>query len=208
MAYVLQSQIFARGKWALPSPPMPLFWEQPHVPGRAHADVEILSRPLARDGARHVARMADADAVARAVHQRRAALRVLARRRVSSGALAFLAWTLWLLSPITLYFGASYFSETTTTVAGSATGWYALLRWRELVHSGGCSPSHSSLGGESCRHSPALRMRFQSPSRSAFATVVMLTRRWRDLTHSHSRWEVRSSPFFRSGAPTPRGIGC
>src|SRR6202022_90681 len=30
LAYVLQAQIFARGRWALPSPPFPLFWEQPH----------------------------------------------------------------------------------------------------------------------------------------------------------------------------------
>src|SRR3954471_22966060 len=31
MAYVLQAQIYARGHWALPSPPMPMFWQQPHV---------------------------------------------------------------------------------------------------------------------------------------------------------------------------------
>jgi hypothetical protein len=128
MAYVLQSEIFARGKWALPSPPLPLFWEQPHVlveptlaskyfPG--HSLVMTLGTLLGWPTLMPLV-----------VQSTSGALLYVLTRRVSSGAVAFLAWTLWLLSPITLYFGASYFSETTTTVCWLA-GWYALLQWRE-----------------------------------------------------------------------------
>jgi hypothetical protein len=83
-----------------------------------------------------------------------ALLYVLARR-VSSGAIAFLAWTLWLLSPITLYFGASYFSETTTTVCWLA-GWYALLQWREDAGASMVA-GRRVLHGVVCDHSPAHR---------------------------------------------------
>ena len=128
MAYVLQSQIFAGGKWALPSPPIPLFWEQPHVlveptlsskyfPG--HSLVMALGTLLGWPTLMPLL-----------LQSTSAALIYVLARRVSSGAVGFLAWTLWLFSPITLYFGASYFSETTTTVCWLA-GWYALLHWRE-----------------------------------------------------------------------------
>jgi hypothetical protein len=127
MAYLLQAQIFARGKWALPSPPIPAFWEQPHVlveptlaskyfPGHSllmSLGVLIGWAPL----------------VPLLLQSATGALLYVLARRVASGAVAFLAWVVWLLSPITLYFGASYFSEATTTACWLA-GWYALLQWR------------------------------------------------------------------------------
>lgn len=127
MAYVLQSRIFATGHWSLPSPPMPPFWEQPHVlvqpalagkyfPG--HALVLTIGTllgwtalmPLALGGITAV-------------------LLVVLARRVANPAVALLAWAIWLTMPMVLYFGAAYYSETTTTVCWLA-GWYALLEWR------------------------------------------------------------------------------
>jgi hypothetical protein len=127
MAYVLQSQIFARGKWALPSPPIPAFWEQPHVlveptlaskyfPG--HSLVMSLG-----------ALIGWTPLIPLLLQSTIGALLYVLARRVASGAVAFLAWTLWLFAPITLYFGASFYSEATTTVCWLA-GWYALLEWR------------------------------------------------------------------------------
>lgn len=127
LAYVLQAQIFARGKWALPSPPMPMFWQQPHVlveptlaskyfPG--HSLVLALGAFIGWPALIPMLLQATSSAL----------LFVLARR-VASGAVGFFAWIVWLVAPITTYFGASYFSETTTAVCWLA-GWYALLQWR------------------------------------------------------------------------------
>jgi hypothetical protein len=54
-------------------------------------------------------------------------------RRVASGAIAFLAWAIWMFMPMVLYFGPSYFSELTTTACWLA-GWYSLLEWRAKRH--------------------------------------------------------------------------
>jgi hypothetical protein len=128
MVYVLQAQIFARGRWAMPSPPIPAFWEQPHVlvepvlagkyfPGHALAMVPgtLLGWP----------------ALMPLVLQSLVGVLIFVlARRVASGGVAFMAWVIWLFTPMALYFGASYYSESTTTLCWLA-GWYALLRWRE-----------------------------------------------------------------------------
>lgn len=128
MAYVLQAEIFARGRWSLPSPPIPAFWEQTHV----------LVEPAL--GAKYFPGHALAMAVGALVGWPAlmplllqgvvAALLFVLARRLASGAVAFLAWVIWLTTPMVLYFGASYFSQSTTTVCW-LSGWYALLQWRE-----------------------------------------------------------------------------
>jgi hypothetical protein len=128
MAYVLQSRIFALGRWSLPSPPVPSLWEQPHVlvqpalagkyfPG--HALVLTIGALLGWTALMPLVLAGIA-----------AVLLVVLARRVSSPAVAVLAWVIWLTMPMVLYFGAAYYSESTTTVCWLA-GWYALLRWRE-----------------------------------------------------------------------------
>jgi hypothetical protein len=127
MAYVLQAQIFARGKWSLPSPPIPAFWEQPHVlvepslgakyfPG--HSLVMAIGALIGWMPLMPLALQAIVGAL----------LYVLARR-VASGGVALLTWVIWLFAPMTLYYGPSYFSEGTTTACWLG-GWYALLEWR------------------------------------------------------------------------------
>jgi hypothetical protein len=127
MAYLLQAQIFAQGKWALPSPPLPAFWEQPHVlveptlaskyfPG--HSLVMTLG-----------ALVGWPPLMPLVLQSTIAALLFVLARRVASGGVAFLATTIWLFTPMTLYFGPSYYSEATTAACWLA-GWYALLAWR------------------------------------------------------------------------------
>ncbi|CAN5836696.1 hypothetical protein BH11GEM1_BH11GEM1_29910 [soil metagenome] len=129
MAYVLQAEIFARGRWSMPSPPIPAFWEQPHVlvvptlagkyfPG--HSLVLVVGTLLGWPPLMPLVLQATSAAI----------LFVLARRLANGGA-ALLTWVIWLTTPMVLYLGPSYFSEGTTTACWLA-GWYALLRWREV----------------------------------------------------------------------------
>ncbi|HEY2067557.1 MAG TPA: glycosyltransferase family 39 protein [Gemmatimonadaceae bacterium] len=127
MAYVLQSKIFASGHWSLPSPPLPAFWEQPHVlvepalaakyfPG--HALVLTIGSFLGWP------------ALMPLVLQSAAAVLLYAlARRVAGGPVAFATWIIWLTSPIVLHFGPTYYSESTTVVCWLA-GWTCLLEWR------------------------------------------------------------------------------
>lgn len=128
MAYVLQAQIFARGVWALPSPPLPAFWEQPHVlvepvltskyfPGHS-----LLMTPGVLLGWPALVPLLEQSTIG-------ALLFVLARR-IGGGGIGLLAWSIWLFTPMVLYFGAAYYSESTTAMCWLA-GWYALLRWRD-----------------------------------------------------------------------------
>lgn len=127
MSYVLQSQIFASGRWALPPQPIPAFWEQPHVlvepvvaskyfPG--HSIVLTIGTLLGWPALMPLVLQSVAGV-----------LLYLLVRRVANPALAFVTWVVWLTTPMVLHFGATYFSESTTTVCWLG-GWYALLEWR------------------------------------------------------------------------------
>jgi hypothetical protein len=131
MAYVLQAQIYARGHWSLPSPPMPLFWEQPHVLTEPRLAAKYFpGHPLLMAIGAALHWMALMPLV---LHATSAALLFVLVRRVANGAVAFATWIIWLFSLMVLYFGPSYFSEATTTVCWLA-GWYALLEWRRTRH--------------------------------------------------------------------------
>ena len=127
MAYVLQAQIFARGRWALPTPQFPLFWEQAHVlvqpavaakyfPG--HALVLTLGALVGWPALMPLV-----------LQSTSAVLLYVLARRVASGGVAFAAWLVWLFTPLVMYYGASYFAQATSTTFWLA-GWYALMEWR------------------------------------------------------------------------------
>lgn len=127
-SYLLQADIFASGRWTAPSPPIPDFFEQPHVqvvptlaskypPGHAllltlgalvgfHALVPLLLTAVT------------------------AALVFTVAMRLTDPFTALLTWVVWLTAPIVLRFQPSYFSELTTTPAVLAS-WWLLLDWRE-----------------------------------------------------------------------------
>lgn len=128
MAYVLQSRIFASGHWSLPSPPLPAFWEQPHVlvepslaakyfPG--HALVLSIGSLLGW-----------AALMPLVLQSAAAVLLYVLARRVAGGLVAFAAWIIWLTAPIVLHFGPTYYSEATTVVCW-LVGWACLLEWHE-----------------------------------------------------------------------------
>ena len=177
MAYVLQAQIFARGMWALPSPPLPDFWAQPHVlvepalaakyfPGHA-----LMMTPGALLGWPALMPLVLQSTVG-------ALLYVLARR-VSSGAVAFLAWIIWLTSPMVLYFGPTYFSESTTTVCWLA-GWYALLEWRARRELGWLLAVALFTGWDAITR-PLTGLAYAIPVGIVVLRDVIALRRWRDF---------------------------
>ena len=128
LAYVLQSEIYARGHWSLPSPPLPLFWEQPQVVTEPRLFAKYFpGHPLLMA----IGSLVRWNALMPLVLQSAcASLLFVLARRIASGAVAFATWIVWLFTPMVLYFGPTYFSEATTTFCWLA-GWYALLEWRE-----------------------------------------------------------------------------
>jgi hypothetical protein len=127
-AYVLQAQIFARGMWAVPSPPLPHFFEQFHVlvspmlapkypPG--HAILLLPGIWLGLPGLTPVI-----------LNGLTGALLFALVRRLSNPWVGLLAWFLWLVAPASLFFRQSYFSEVSTGFLMLLAWWY-LLDWRE-----------------------------------------------------------------------------
>jgi hypothetical protein len=122
-AYLLQAEIFARGRWTAPAPPIAAFFEQMHVfvePAvfakypPAHAMMLVPGIWLGMPGLIPALNMGLA-----------AALTFWLARRLSNAWTALLTWMLWTTAPVTLVWATSYLSESTTTVmwlaAGSAT---------------------------------------------------------------------------------------
>ena len=127
LAYVLQAQIFARGRWALPSPALPLFFEQPYI---------LVEPALASKYFPGHSLLLTVGALLGWVPLMPLVLQGIAgslvfvlARRVANGGVALMTWVVWLFTPIVLYFGPTYYSEATTIVCWLA-GWYALLEWR------------------------------------------------------------------------------
>jgi hypothetical protein len=127
LAYVLQAEIFARGRWALPSPAMPLFFEQPYVLVEpALASKYFPGHSLLLTIGALLGWMPLMPLVLQSIA---ASLIFVLARRVANGAVALFTWMLWLTSAMVLFFGPTYYSEATTIVCWLA-GWYALLEWR------------------------------------------------------------------------------
>jgi hypothetical protein len=127
-SYVLQAQIFASGRWTAPSPPIPEFFEQPHVmvvpavaskypPGNA-----LLLTPGALVGYPALMVLVLSGVTAALIFG-------LAMRLTNPWAGA-LTWLLWMTAPIVLRFQPGFYSEVTTTVT-ILGAWWSLLSWRE-----------------------------------------------------------------------------
>ena len=126
-SYLLQAEIFASGRWTAPSPPIPAFFEEPHVqvvpavaskypPG--HALLLALGTLVGLPWLVPLLLSAATGAL----------LFALTARVVSIWAAAF-AVAFWCTAPLVLRFQGSYFSETTTAVA-ILGAWWCLLEWR------------------------------------------------------------------------------
>ena len=128
VALLLQARIFAALRWASPSPPLPEFFEQFHVfvtptlapkypPG--HALMMVPGIWLGLPGLMSVVLTGITGGML-----------FLLARRFSNGAVALVAWFLWLIAPAGLRFRPSYFSEVTTGAIW-LVAWWTLLQYRD-----------------------------------------------------------------------------
>jgi hypothetical protein len=126
-AYLLQARTFASFHWAMPSPPLPEFFEQYHVfvtptfaskypPG--HALMLVPGIWLSLPGLVPVLFSSLAGA-----------LLFLLVRRTTNAWVAALTIALWLPTRDNLRFRGSYMSENTSSLLW-LLGWWALLEWR------------------------------------------------------------------------------
>jgi hypothetical protein len=124
---VLQAHLFSHLRWTAPAPPMPEFFAQPHV----LVDPVVASKyPPGHSLLLALGDLVGLPALAVAgLAALRAGLAFALARRLTNGAVALGTWVL-LFHGQSLYFAASYFSETTSG-AMLLLAWYALLRWRE-----------------------------------------------------------------------------
>lgn len=176
-SYLLQADIFASGRWTAPAPPLPEFFEQPHVqvepalaskypPGHAlllavgslagfHALVPLLLTALT------------------------AALVFGLASRIANPWVGLLTWVTWLFAPIVLRFQPSYLSEVTTTplVLGS---WWALLSWRETRRSRWLLLLAFLVGWGAITR-PLTMLALALPMGVVVVRDVMRGRAWRDL---------------------------
>jgi hypothetical protein len=125
-AYLLQAEIFARGHWTVPTPPIPAFFEQMHVfvepavfakypPG--HALMLVPGIWLGLPGLMPAVLAGVAGG-----------LTFWLARRLANVWTALLTWMLWTTAPLTLVWATTYFSEGTSAVMWLIAAW-ATVRW-------------------------------------------------------------------------------
>lgn len=130
MSYLLQAEIFTRGRWSAPSPPLPEFFEQAHVlvvptvaskypPGHALA---LALGSLVGFPAIMTLLMTGLTG----------ALLFVLVARIADAWTALLAWVTWLTAPIVLRFQPGYYSEVTTALL-LLCAWWLLLEWRSTL---------------------------------------------------------------------------
>ncbi len=132
-SYLFQAQIFAKGRWSFPSPPLPEFFEQYHVlvvprylskydPG--HALLLTLGVLVGLPGLVPVALSGVAGGFVYALV-----------RRLWGPWVALLTWEFWVTAGANLRHRPTYLSEVTTSALILAA-WWALLEWRSSRRAG------------------------------------------------------------------------
>lgn len=127
-AYLLQAQIFARGRWALPSPVIPEFFEQayvlvvPEVASKYPPGFSLILALGVLIGAPML--------IPLVLHAASAAMLFVLARRLANGGIALLTWVLWLSSPSVLVYGPRYYSESVTGACWLGA-FLCLLQWRD-----------------------------------------------------------------------------
>ncbi len=176
-SYLLQSRIFADGRWSAPAPPLPEFFEQYHVlvtpvlaskypPGQA-----LLLTPgvaLLVPGLMPLLLSALTAFI----------LVVLVAPRWGRK-VAMITWAVWLLAPLGLQFRPTYFSEVGTAFLWVA-GWWCLSQWwdgrgdRYLV-------ALALAVGWMAITRPLTAVAYALPLAAVVAPRVWRARRWRAL---------------------------
>jgi hypothetical protein len=177
LAYVLQAQIFARGRWTLPSPAIPPFFEQPYILVEpALASKYFPGHSILLTIGALLGWMPLMPLVLQGIG---ASLLFVLARRLANGAVALFTWIFWLTTPIVLFFGPTYYSEATTIVCWLA-GWYALLAWRASRRRGWLLAVAVCVGWCVITR-PLTGLAYAIPVGIVVLNDVVRGRRWRDF---------------------------
>jgi hypothetical protein len=176
LAYVLQAQLFSHFRWTAPAPPLPEFFAQPHV---LNDPVVASKYPPGHSLLLALGDLVGLPALAvAALGALRAGLAFALARRLTNGAVALGTWML-LFHGQSLYFAASYFSETTTG-AMLLLAWWALLRWHREGGAKWMALVALALGWCAITR-PFSAALFALPIAFVVLRGVVRARRWREL---------------------------
>lgn len=176
-SYVLQSRIFATGRWAAPSPPAPDFFQQAHVltvpkvaskfpPGHA-----LLMTPGTLLGLPAL--------VPLMLTALTGALIFALATRVANEWVGWLSWLAWLADPISLRFRSAYYSEVTTSAVWILSLW-ALLEWRASRRTRWLLAVAAAIGWGAFTR-PLTMLAFAVPVGALVIHDVITHKLWRDL---------------------------
>jgi hypothetical protein len=174
-AYLLQAQIFARGRWSSPAPPVPELFGQAHV---LVTPVLAAKYPPGHSLLLAIGALLGAPAlIVFLLNALRVGLVFALARRLSDAATA-------LMTVVLLYFteaqlSSSYFSELTSG-ATLVAAWYGLWRWRADRRRRWLLLVALSLGWCAITR-PWSALAFALPIGVVVLRDVWQTRRWRDL---------------------------
>src|SRR6476660_188541 len=176
LAYVLQARLFSHLRWTAPAPPMAEFFAQPHV----LVDPVIASKyPPGHSLLLALGDLVGLPALAvAALAALRAGLTFALARRLTNSAVALGTWVL-LFHGQSLYFAASYFSETTSG-AMLLVAWYALLRWHQEGGRGWMALVALAVGWCAITR-PFSAALFAVPIAFVVLRQLARTRKWREL---------------------------
>ena len=177
-SYLLQARTFASFHWAMPSPPIPEFFEQYHAfvtptyaskypPGHG-----LLLAPgvwLSMPGL-----------VPLLLSAVSGGLLFLLARRVSNGWVAVLTLLLWLPTTANLRFRSSYMSETTTSALW-LLGWLAILEWRRARSNRWLVVLAASVAWIAITR-PLTAVAYAIPIGIVVLSDIVKRRAWRELT--------------------------
>ena len=142
-AYLLQAEIFAMGRWASPSPPVPELFGQAHV---LVTPVLASKYPPGHSLLLALGVLAGAPAViVFLLNAVRVGLVFALARRLTDATTALLSVLLLYLGNDQARFSSSYYSQTTSGAALVAS-WYFLWRWRDSRHRGWLLGVAAALG--------------------------------------------------------------
>jgi hypothetical protein len=176
LAYVLQAKLFASGRWTAPAPPLAEFFAQPHV---LNDPVVASKYPPGHSLLLALGELFGMPAlVVAALSAVRGALAFAIARRLTNGAIA-LGTGILLLHGQSLYFGASFFSQTTTG-AMLLVAWYALLRWHQDGGRGWMVVVALAVGWCAITR-PFSAVLFALPIAVVVIRRLVQTRRWHEL---------------------------
>lgn len=176
-SYLLQADIFAHGRWTVPTPPLPDFFEQPFV--------QIVPAVASKYPPGHallltIGTLVGFPALVPLLFTGlTAALLFTLVSRIVNPFVALFAWIFWLSAPLVTRFQPSYFSEITTS-ALLLVSWSSLFRWRDSGERRWLFLLALAIGWGAITR-PLTMLAFAIPIGVVVVRDVVRARRWRDF---------------------------